>query len=184
MVKSNSKNRSPDSSKNQSNFDSIEAAGIKIEDESKFMDETYQGVRFPESMGNNGRVKSSSCTDLFGIILLIIYCIGLAAIIFFAYGSSDISSLAQVADADGNICGKSKGFEDYSYLYMFNFDKPYTSVCVKKCPAFDYNQIRYNSTGTWTKKLEVLKYSGLSAEIKNCKIRINFSGNHQNKWRS
>lgn len=43
-------------------------------------------------------------------------------------------------DSEGNICGVGK-LEEYPKLYLRNFVFPLNSVCVKKCPSFDYNQL-------------------------------------------
>ena len=62
--------------------------------------------------------------------------------------------LSSPLDSEGNICGKDKDFEEYPYLFIYKFDEPYKSVCVKECPKFDYNQMRYNSNGKNKTKID------------------------------
>ena len=61
------------------------------------------------------------------------------------------SDLYKLYDSSGNDCGTGD-VKDYPLLYMQSFRSPFKSVCVKECPKFDYNQIKYNSTGSLNHK--------------------------------
>jgi hypothetical protein len=56
-------------------------------------------------------------------------------------------------DSSKNDCGVGEA-KDFPFLYMQTFKAPYKSVCVKECPHFDYNQIKYNSTGHLNRPVE------------------------------
>ena len=54
---------------------------------------------------------------------------------------------------------------DFKYLYMIKFSKNYRSICVRECPIFDYNQIKYNSTGLNSTYIRPVYFENLSAVI-------------------
>ena len=75
---------------------------------------------------------------------------------FSALKNSSHSDLTKIYDSSGNECGFG-ATKDYPYLFMQTFLKPYKSVCVKKCPKFDYNEIKYKIN---TSEEEKNKYPG------------------------
>ena len=56
--------------------------------------------------------------------------------------NSDHTDITKIYDSSGNACGFDKA-KDHHLLYMQTYSKPYKSVCVKSCPKFDYNAIKY-----------------------------------------
>lgn len=87
------------------------------------------------------------------------------AIVVLNLANSDISSMREISDSEGNVCGQDSGYEDYKNLVMFNFDAPYRSVCVKECPKFDYNQIKYNSDGTNSSVIEPVYFENFTKAV-------------------
>lgn len=57
--------------------------------------------------------------------------------------NSNANDLTRIYDSEDNVCGEG-ATADFPFLFMQNFDAPYKSVCVKECPQFDYNAIKYN----------------------------------------
>jgi hypothetical protein len=74
----------------------------------------------------------------------------------YGYVKSDPKGLNKVYDSSGNICGQGAA-QEYPILFLQTFTAPYVSVCIKECPVFDYNQIKYNSNGvsTYTEGQEI-----------------------------
>lgn len=77
------------------------------------------------------------------------YCLIFLLILFFLFlviglSPSPSGQLAEFKhypmDSKGNFCGVGK-LKKYPFLYLRNFDFPLNSVCVKKCPSFNYNEI-------------------------------------------
>ena len=85
-------------------------------------------------------------TDKCCLVLFILYLLAMIGTAIYAYTRSDPQGISKVYDSSGNICGFDAA-KDYPLLYMQTFSAPFRSVCVKACPVFDYNQIKYNSTG-------------------------------------
>ena len=113
-------------------------------------DDKYLGQKMPSRLAN-GPVRNRVLTDKFCCIVFAIFFIGWIVVgSIYASKSASLSSLDDVMDSEGNICGQDPNVKDYPYLFMVKFTANYRSVCVKSCPKFDYNQIKYNSTGTNT----------------------------------
>ena len=87
------------------------------------------------------RVTDRCCLAIFLLVLALM--IGTTIYIFC---NSNKNYLKNVYDSSGNICGQGNA-QDFPYLYLQTFSEPFKSVCVKSCPSFDYNQIKYNPTG-------------------------------------
>ena len=147
---------------------------IQADDESKYNDEGYMGVPFPREIGQNGPIKESRCTDMFCCIFFLAYIAGMGALGFLNMAKSKVGTMSHQLDSDGKACGYDKGYENYPYLMMFSFSEPYKSACVKHCPKFDYNQIKYNSTGSNTTAITPVYFSNFSEVTKDCKLFINF----------
>lgn len=86
-------------------------------------------------------------TDKFCYVVFILYLLAMIGTAIFALVKSDPNGISKVRDSSGNICGEGDT-KDYPLLFLQTFKEPYRSVCVKSCPTFDYNQIKYNSTGS------------------------------------
>ncbi|MCP5014152.1 MAG: CTL/SLC44 family protein [Ketobacter sp.] len=82
------------------------------------------------------------CTDVCCLIIFILYCILMIATMITAFANSDPENMYKVYDSEANDCGKDD-FADYPLLFFQTFEKPFRSVCVKECPRFDYNKIKY-----------------------------------------
>ena len=65
---------------------------------------------------------------------------------FYVFWKSESRNMYKMLDSSGNDCGEGEA-EDFPFLLMQSVKSPYKSVCVKKCPQFDYNEMKYNSTG-------------------------------------
>lgn len=85
-------------------------------------------------------------TDKLCLILFIAFLTLMAVSAIWAFSNSRANAFKKIYDSSGNVCGEGPA-KDFPYLYMQNFSKPYRSVCVSKCPDFDYNQIKYGSSG-------------------------------------
>ena len=84
-----------------------------------------------------------------------------------ALQQSDPDNLTKVYDSEGNDCGQGDA-KDYPLLFLQTFQKPFSSICVKECPRFDYNKIKYgdNAPATTT-VVEAETTRLLQAEDKN-----------------
>ncbi len=109
------------------------------DDEAQFQDENYKGEKLPIAISKNGPPKESKFTDVFCCLFFILYVAGMIAVIIMNSANSDVKAMRDISDSEGNICGKSNGFENLPKLLMFKFTAPFHSVCVKECPKFDYN---------------------------------------------
>lgn len=128
--------------------------------------EDYLGQEVPKRL-SHGPVKSRKMTDLICCIIFVIFLLSWIGIgIYYTFAGDRLSSLDDVLDSEGNYCGVDAKVKDFPYLFMVKFDANYRSVCVKDCPKFDYNQIKYNSTGTNTTTTDPLYYEQLAAEQK------------------
>ena len=110
----------------------------------KAMQEDYQiPLKWAEKLPAKARRK----TDCFCLILFLAVCIAMIATTVYILTNSDSQHMFKLYDSEGTDCGTGDA-QDYPLLYMQNFRRPYKSVCVKECPKFDYNQMKYNSDGS------------------------------------
>lgn len=115
----------------------------------------------------NGPVRDRKMTDIFCCICFLLFLIAWIVLgVFYSFKSDKLQNLDDIMDSEGNYCGVDSNVRDYPYLFMVKFNADYRSVCVKECPKFDYNQIKYNSTGTNSSKIEPLYYEQLSDVVK------------------
>lgn len=142
---------------------------VEVGNEEKFQDEAYQGKPFPVQYGSRGPKDSDQCTDIICLVFFLLYVIGMIAIVIVLRPTAHIDEMRNVMDSEGNHCGKDAGFEDYPNLMFFKFTPKFRSVCVKACPKFDYNQIKFNSTGTATDYIQPVYFSNFSAAVKASK---------------
>lgn len=109
------------------------------------------------------RVTDIACCICFAIFLIAFFAIG---IVYAILGKN--KGMFDTLDSTGQICGKDDKVKDFPYVYMTKFTEKYKSVCVKECPKFDYNQIKYNSTGVPTKTdFKPLYYNDLNLSLIN-----------------
>ena len=110
----------------------------------KAMQEDYQiPLKWAEKLPAKARGK----TDCFCLILFLAVCIAMICTTVFIFANSESQHMFKLYDSSGTDCG-TEDAEDYPLLYMQNFRKPFKSVCVKECPKFDYNQLKYNADGS------------------------------------
>ena len=130
------------------NFDRVENA--PRDDRQQLIAELEPECKCPVSWAD-GPVRNAyrKVTDKCCLVLFVLYLLAMIGTGIYAYVNSDPRGINKVYDSSGNICGEGKA-ADYPLLYMQTFSEPYKSVCVKECPQFDYNQIKYNATGVST----------------------------------
>ena len=84
----------------------------------------------------DGPLKSRSCTDVFCLLIFILFLISSAGLIGYAIFKGNPGALTIPYDPDQNGCGIGKT-KDYPFIYFANpFDLRYLfqTVCVKTCP--------------------------------------------------
>lgn len=81
------------------------------------------------------RVTDSIFFALFAVCLLLM---GLN--LLWAFSKSSDSGFKKVRDSSGNVCGVGAA-KNHPFLYLQSHSEPYRSVCVRKCPSFDYTKI-------------------------------------------
>lgn len=102
-------------------------------------------------------------TDKCCLIIFLIFFVFLLATGIYAFIKADPKGIRKVYDSSSNVCGEGAAV-DYPLLYLQTFTAPYVSVCVKSCPSFDYNAIKYGSTANGSLKAFEFnaQYAGLS----------------------
>lgn len=149
---------------------------LEVEAEKSSESKLYKGKPFPGQYGKRGPRDSDSCTDILCIFVFLFYIGIMITLVINLRSSAHIEDLRELMDSEGNKCGVSKGFEEYKSLYFFKFSAPYKSTCVKECPKFDYNQIKFNSTGTAQRPITPLYFSNFSSFVKESS-KFNFLKN-------
>lgn len=137
-----------------------------IEDEGRFMDHKYMGEQFPRPWGVRGPLPNGrrTFTDVICCAVFLLYCIFMILLVVVTCANARVQDIGKIMDSEANKCGE-KDFAAYPYLLMFKFSAPYKSVCVKSCPKFDYNQIRYNSGGTNASVITPVLFADISNEM-------------------
>lgn len=111
------------------------------------IDNLEADYKVPEDW-QNGPVQNNQrgSTDKCCLIIFLLYLILMISTMIFALVNSEHEDITKLYDSSGNACGfdKAEGFE---ILYLQRFSKPFISVCVKECPSFDYNEIKYKIPG-------------------------------------
>ena len=100
-------------------------------------------------------------TDCLCLLLFLLYTTLLIVSAIGAFSKSSHNDITKLYDSSDNACGFGDA-KDYPFLYMQNFSSPYKSVCVKKCPQFDYNEIMTGSKDSPMYYAEFKKQAGLS----------------------
>ena len=116
--------------------------------------------RVEDAKDPSGSVRT--CTDLIFCIIFILFVAAMIALFIYVLPNSHVRKMTQMMDSDGNVCGSTKGFENHKLLLMFSFSAPYKSACVKACPHFDYNQIKYNSDGSSSTPITPVTYANFT----------------------
>ena len=107
-----------------------------------------EDYKIPIGWADRLPVKERNYTDCCCLILFLAVCIAMICTSVFILMKSDPKKMLKLYDSSGNDCGIGDA-EGYPLLYMQNFKAPYKSVCVKECPRFDYNQLKYNADGSF-----------------------------------
>jgi hypothetical protein len=157
---------------------SIVDGPVKLEQRRSFIEDGFLGDRIPERLAK-GPVKVRRATDVNSCIaLLVCFLLFFCAAAYFWYLET-YSLLALPMDSDSTICGKDEEVKDYPFLYIVKFERPFRSVCVKECPKFDYNQIRYNADGrNYSYRLEPMYFEQYYPLVKD---RINYQNVYRRK---
>lgn len=142
---------------------------LPIDKMSRFRDKAYLGEKFPKPYGVIGPLKNDRFTDLFCAFIFALYVLALIIVGVMACANGNIDSLNHPLDSEGKRCGIDSEYERYPKLLMFKFDNPYKSVCVDECPIFDYNQMKYNSSGDASNYIQPVYYDNLSVTVETCK---------------
>lgn len=151
-----------------SNFDQVNRP---LDNRQEYVRDIQAECRVPETWGIGPvRNRDRRCTDMWCYILFVITLLAMIATAIWALATSDPRGISKVYDSSGNICGVGAA-ENFPILYLQTFEKPYRSVCVAECPVFDYNQIRYNSSGVSSYNDTVIPELGFSQFI------YDFAGN-------
>ena len=92
------------------------------------------------------KLPKHGCTDIICTIIFLIFLIGLVVISVYAYMYGKPDELILPKDSKGNICGKTKNYENKKYLLFFDITEcigfltslslscPTRQICVEKCP--------------------------------------------------
>lgn len=127
-------------------------------------EDNFLGDRLPDRLGN-GPVETRKSTDS---ICLIIYCLFFLLLVIlsivFLFGTNN-KMLYKPMDSESRVCGQDPEVKDFPFLYMLKFSANYVSVCVKECPRFDYNQIKYNSDGQNSSLIQPLYFENYTSVV-------------------
>lgn len=153
---------------------------LPIDKSSRFSDKSYLGEKFPKPYGVVGPLKFERFTDKFCLFIFALYMLAFIIIGVFSVAEGNIDALGNVMDSEGRRCGIDSEYERFPKLLMFKFDSPYKSVCVDECPIFDYNQMKFNSSGTPDMEyIQPVYYDNLSVTVETCKAKsAEFSSNY------
>ncbi|XP_072015999.1 choline transporter-like protein 2 isoform X1 [Amphiura filiformis] len=107
---------------------------------------SYYGERKKYDPTFHGPTEDRSCTDIICCLLFFVFVIGMVGLGGYAYYSGDPLTLIYATDYQGNVCGKTPGFEQKPFLFYFDllecFDTttivtsncPSTKICLERCP--------------------------------------------------
>lgn len=107
------------------------------------------------------RNPKRGCTDGYFLAFFLFVLFAMTCSSIYAYYYRDPQGIGKMYDSSGNVCGQGDA-AGYSALFLQTFQAPYKSVCVDRCPVFDYNQARFNSTGVSSYKVsEAIPFMGI-----------------------
>ena len=112
----------------------------------KRVDQLGEKYQIPMQWSEKLPVKTRKITDLGCLVCFLIVITIMIVTTFFIFWRTSPHNMYKMYDSSRNDCGVDDA-KDFPLLYLQTFKAPYKSVCVKECPHFDYNQIKYNSTG-------------------------------------
>lgn len=149
----------------------------------KRVDDLGEKYQIPEFWGEKLPVKVRKVTDCFCLVvfLVVVALMFISTVIILT--NTNPQDLYKLYDSSGNDCGVGDT-ADYPLLYMQSFRSPYKSVCVKECPKFDYNQMKYNSTGALNRPVkegEDSEYSRAVIKASTPMYFETFDANHAGK---
>jgi choline transporter-like protein 2/4/5 len=106
------------------------------------------------------KLPKHGCTDIICTIIFLIFLIGLVTISVYAYVYGKPEELILPKDSMGNICGKTKNYENKKYLLFFDITRcvsslttlscPTQQICVEKCP----DETLYNKIPSHAEKIK------------------------------
>uniref|UniRef100_A0A6M2DXS4 Choline transporter-like protein n=1 Tax=Xenopsylla cheopis TaxID=163159 RepID=A0A6M2DXS4_XENCH len=96
-----------------------------------------------------GPLRNRSCTDVFFLILFIVFLVGWAGIGFYALKHGSLNNILGPTDSLGRKCGVDSDVLDKPYLLFFDLMKcakpgvvingcPTPQICVKECPSDNF----------------------------------------------
>ena len=151
----------------QKSFDvtKIQNGPITFEHRRSLLDDPFTGDRLPERLGT-GPVERKRVTDVIFMVICLVF-----LFIFIVFGIiygvwNNYNLITKPMDSDARICGLDGPVKDHKFLMLFKFDRNYRSVCVRKCPVFDYNQIKYNANGTNMSIIQPLYYENYTSVVR------------------
>ena len=102
-------------------------------------DEEYDGKDYQadSKIKDEGPLKDRKCTDLFFWFVFMAALVAYAFTSKFAWDNGHPRQLITPVDGDGKLCGLSKGYETYPFLYyiLTKDSKEARAVCVMECPT-------------------------------------------------
>ena len=110
---------------------------------SQLKDRGYKGDDFKVNQRlGAGPFTERRCTDLACCLFFFLFLGGMAVVTFYGYINGEPMNLVAPIDGDGNICGMTPGYEQYSHLFIGDItagEKDISNVfdygiCVEACP--------------------------------------------------
>lgn len=102
-------------------------------------------IKFDKEISANPVEKPRRCTDIICCFIFSATFVGMFICSFIGYIGGEPWKLIAPIDADGNICGYTTGYEDYTHLFIGKIDEAASpsdlfdvfdyGVCVKECPV-------------------------------------------------
>lgn len=138
---------------------------VTFEHRRSLLDDPFTGDRLPERLGN-GPVQRKRMTDKICTVVCLAFLLLFIVLAIFYGVWNNYALITKPMDSDARICGEDDPVKDYKYLMLFKFERNYRSVCVKKCPIFDYNQIKYNPNGTNLTYIQPLFYENYTKVVR------------------
>ena len=98
--------------------------------------------------------ENRKCTDIFCCLVFAVFVAGMAFCTGYGYQYGSPNKLLSPIGGDGKICGVSKGFEGYDYLFIADINVALRNpvnffdygVCVKRCPQTKDEKIDCKTT--------------------------------------
>lgn len=145
------------------------------------IDDKYMGQKLPVRLAR-GPVSPRRITDVICCLVFPLVLIAFLVIGIIYSSSTKVKNLTKPQDSKGNVCGIDAAVKDYPNLYFYSMDRPYKSACIKTCPQFDYNQIKYNSTGGSTNYIQPLYFENYSSVVNAPWVSTNATTGQRNSF--